>query len=276
MANLKEHDQLRGLMESKTEKLIEWEKITKNAEGREFHAHETAKIDKLREELEILNNQIRPIQERNMSFMQNFDQFWSNGNGNGNGQNWKDPEGNNIRIYSHTEKISDTRMDVDPNLRGVTMGGFLRTMVTGKGTEAEKHALAEGSDSAGGATVPAILVQEWTDRLRDKITVVRAGARTIVLQSAQHNMAKLLTDATATWRDENAAVNVADATFGKVTFAPQSLAVIVKSSRELVADSLNIEEILERSFAQAFAAEIDRVALFGSGTSPERRYLQLY
>ena len=268
---LKEHDQLRGLIETRGEKLTKSKDIIDKAEKekRGLTSAEEQTLDNLAAEIQDLAGKIRPIQERNNTFVRNFDQIMGTGNGLDTAQNWKDQDGNEIRVYNHNEKISGTHLNADPALRGVTLGGFLRTMITGKGTEAEKQALAEGSDSAGGATVPAILVQEWIDRLRDKITIVRAGARTIVLQSAQHNMAKLLTDATATWRDENAAVSVADATFGKVTFTPQSLAVIVKSSRELVQDSLNIEEILERSFAQAFAAEIDRVALLGSGTSPE-------
>ncbi|MBA4783194.1 MAG: phage major capsid protein [Rhizobiales bacterium] len=49
------------------------------------------------------------------------------------------------------------------------------------------------------------------------------------------------------------------------------LAVLVKVSRELLQDSINIETILPNVLAAAMAAELDRVALIGTGTAPQPR-----
>jgi HK97 family phage major capsid protein len=45
------------------------------------------------------------------------------------------------------------------------------------------------------------------------------------------------------------------------------LAVFVKVSRELLQDSPNIDEALERSFSESFAVEFDRVGLLGAGAA---------
>ena len=50
---------------------------------------------------------------------------------------------------------------------------------------------------------------------------------------------------------------------------PRSLAVLVKVSRELIDDSVNIEQALEAALRGSLSVELDRVALRGSGTPPE-------
>ncbi len=67
--------------------------------------------------------------------------------------------------------------------KGLTEGAFLRSMVIGARTPIEKRALAEGSDSAGGYTVPDILAARMIDRLRAKSVVFQAGAQTVPLLS---------------------------------------------------------------------------------------------
>ncbi len=154
--------------------------------------------------------------------------------------------------------------------RGLTAGAFLRSMVLGPRTDVERRALSGASDNTGGYTVPEILSSEIIDNMRAAMVTERAGARVIPIESDQHSFAKILTDPVATWRAENAAVNESeDMTFGSVTFLPRTLACIVKASREVIEDSLNIEQALMNAFAKSMAVEVDRVALVGSGVSPE-------
>jgi HK97 family phage major capsid protein len=56
-----------------------------------------------------------------------------------------------------------------------------------------------------------------------------------------------------------------------VTVIPRSLAFIFKVSRELLMDAPGIEGALRIAIAQAFAKEIDRAGLIGTGTAPEIR-----
>lgn len=152
--------------------------------------------------------------------------------------------------------------------RGLSVGGFMRAMVLGPETDLERRALTEGTDSAGGYTVPTILSAQLIDMMRAKSTVMAAGARTVPLDSKVTYYAKLLTDPVPAWRNEEGAFAESDPTFGRITFTARSLGVIVKVSRELMEDSLNIAEALPNVIAKAMAAEVDRVALLGSGVAP--------
>lgn len=152
-----------------------------------------------------------------------------------------------------------------------SLGNYLRSMVTGPKSDAEKRALSEGTDSAGGYTVPTLLSASLIDRLRAASVVNRAGAITVPLGSDNNVIAKLLSDPVPAWRNENAVVAESDPTFGPVAFVPKSLAVLVKVSRELLEDSLNVGTALPNALTAALALELDRVALLGTGVAPQPR-----
>lgn len=151
----------------------------------------------------------------------------------------------------------------------LSLGRYFRAMTLGARNDAERRALAEGTDSAGGYTVPEILQAEMIDLLRARTVAVRAGARTVNLTTDRTTVAKVLSDPDPGFRAEAGEVNESDPTFGQVVFEPKSLAVLVKVSRELLEDSLNIETELPRIITAAMAAKVDRVVLFGSGSGDE-------
>jgi HK97 family phage major capsid protein len=152
---------------------------------------------------------------------------------------------------------------------GVTTGAFLRALILGARNDAEKRALSEGTPGAGGYTVPDVLSARLIDKLRAASVTIRAGALTVPLTSDTNYVARVLTDPEPAWRSEAGPVGDSGPTFDRITFTPRSLAVLVKVSRELLEDSLNIETALPNIIAEAMAREVDRVALFGSGTPPE-------
>lgn len=162
-----------------------------------------------------------------------------------------------------------SRMGASPDHVG--FGAFVRAMVLGPRNESEHRALSEGTDSAGGFTVPVLTSAEFIDRLRAKATVIRAGARTVVLETDKQKIARLLTDPTSSWKVENALTTDTDPSFDSVTFDCQTLVSLVRISRELIEDSLNIEQALTTAFERVLSGELDRVALFGTGTAPEPR-----
>jgi HK97 family phage major capsid protein len=154
---------------------------------------------------------------------------------------------------------------------GLTTGAYLRAMITGAQTELERRALSEGSDSAGGFTVPTELSAEMIDALRAASVVSRAGARTVPIGSDNLSFAKVATDPVPAWRNEAAAIADSDPTFARVELVPRSLAVLVKVSRELLMDSINLQTELPRILAAAMAVELDRAALEGTGIAPQPR-----
>lgn len=174
---------------------------------------------------------------------------------------WVDQDGKTVRVLDNTERFADTRQ------RGNALGDTVRALITGPRNEAEQRALAEGTNSAGGYTVPTPLASWFIDRLRSQSVAVRAGARTVPMDSKTLSIARLETDPTIGWRAENATIAQGDPTFGVVTLSAKSLAGIVKVSRELLQDSVNVGEILENALAQAMALEMDRAAIWGSGAS---------
>ncbi len=148
---------------------------------------------------------------------------------------------------------------------GLDAGGYLRAALTGAQNEVERRALSVGTNSAGGFTVPTILSAQLIDGLRAASVVQAAGAQFIPMPSANLNVAKVLTDPAAGFRLEEAAIAVADPTFGLVSLVPKSLAVLVKVSRELLADSVNLASELPALIARAMAAKMDEACLIGTG-----------
>ena len=156
-------------------------------------------------------------------------------------------------------------------LRGLGLGQYLRSMIIGGKSDLERRALSEGSDSAGGYTVPDFLSAQLIDLARARSVCIAAGAQTVPLSSDQNRIAKLLTDPIPAWRNEGGAVAESDPTFGPIDLTPRSLAVQTLISAELLEDTLNLAVELPRVMAAAMAVELDRVALIGSGVAPEPR-----
>lgn len=184
---------------------------------------------------------------------------------------WRTADGKAVPVLSRDERMADL-----PEYRDAASGAhigfgeFICGMVgVGKPSESVRNTLSEGTDSAGGFTVPTALMAQLIDKLRAKTVLIRAGAMTVPLDTQKTSIARLASDPVAAWRSENAAVGGSDPTFEKITFTAQSLACLVKVSRELLEDSINLEQALFNAFAQAMALELDRVGMFGSGTPPE-------
>jgi len=185
-----------------------------------------------------------------------FAYAWEGSNRSG----WTDAKGNPIAVLERNEPMA-TRNDL-----GVGFGDYVRALVNGPRNDTEKRALSEGTASEGGYTVPAPVSAEFIDKLRANTAAIRAGARTVPMTSATLSMARLDTDPTVSWRLENALIDASDPVFSQLLLEAKACAGIVKVSRELLSDSVNINEILTNAFVQVMARELDRVALWNDGT----------
>jgi HK97 family phage major capsid protein len=181
----------------------------------------------------------------------------------------RDQENRRVFAYGKGASMRSHYLQQNPDdaYRELRLGAFLRAMVCGPRNDLERRALAGGTDSAGGFTTPAVLFTEYIDALRARLVTARLGARIVQLSSDSNTIARIATDPSPGWRAENAVVAVDDPVFDSVTFLPETLGVIIKASRELMEDSINLERILPEMLARVFAAELDRVALVGSGAS---------
>jgi HK97 family phage major capsid protein len=173
---------------------------------------------------------------------------------------WRNAKGEPVRVLGSRENFA-TRSD-----SGLSVGDIVRARITGPRNDEEKRALSEGTDSAGGFTVPTPLASRFIDLMRSKSVAIRAGAMTVPMDSETLAMARLASDPTVAWRAENAAIAEGDPTFDRVTFTAKTLAGQIKISRELAADSVNVGAMIENALAQASALKLDQAAIWGAGT----------
>jgi HK97 family phage major capsid protein len=99
--------------------------------------------------------------------------------------------------------------------------------------------------------------------------VIAAGAQTVDMNSETLAIARLETDPTFAWRAENSEVTPSDPTFGRVLLEAKSLMGMVRVSRELLEDSVNVSAALENAFTKGMAQEFDRAALYGTGADSQ-------
>jgi len=154
---------------------------------------------------------------------------------------------------------------------GLTLGSYFRSMISGCQNEQEQRALSEGTNNAGGFTVPDILSASMIDKLRAQSVAIRAGCRTIPMSSDNLSIAKVSADPSPAFRNEAAAIAETDPTFTTVAMVPRSLAMMTKVSVELMSDTINLGTELPNIITQAMAKEMDRIIFQGTGSAPEPR-----
>lgn len=182
-------------------------------------------------------------------------------------------------IRSHYETRSRGERESSQGLEDapteVRMGGFLRG-VAGLGNLESRAVLNTGTDADGGYMVPTTLMSGVLAAMVPESSVLKAGAMMLPLD-ADSAGAKSFTIAavdslpTASWRAENGNVQESSPGFRAVTMTMRSLAFYFKVSREWLADAFGTDDVLNTVIAQAFAKELDRAALRGTGTAPEPR-----
>ena len=188
------------------------------------------------------------------------------------GVNFGAPSGGNAWVNAATGapiKVlapSDRLVDRDPRSDDPTVGGLVAALLNGPKTPTIKAALSEGTDSAGGFSIPTTVLPQFIDRLRSRTQFIQAGAKTVVLEDMKTRIMRIASDPVPTWRAENSAVTESDPTFDAVDLVPKSLAVLVKVSVELLQDSVNAAAALEQALIGALSVELDKACLFGTGT----------
>lgn len=150
---------------------------------------------------------------------------------------------------------------------------FLRGVARLKSSPEVMNALSTGTDTAGGFSVPSRLMPGILGAMVPVSSLLQAGAGIVTLEEGAKTFTTAAVDTipTAAWRAEAGSVATSDPAFRAVVATPRSLAFQFKISRELLADGQGITQALYTAIAQAFAKELDRVGLRGTGTAPEPR-----
>lgn len=153
------------------------------------------------------------------------------------------------------------------------LADFFRGVAGGKTTPTIRASLSEGTDTSGGYAVPSWVLAPIIRGLTPASAMLAAGASMVVIDKPGDSFIIPAVDTipTPAWRLEAGNVTIAGPTFRAVTIVPRDLSFIFKVSRELLQDAPGMDLALNQVISQAFAKEIDRAGLIGSGGAPEIR-----
>lgn len=174
---------------------------------------------------------------------------------------FRDAGGKIIPAYKHGQRLSESRPEYQ-------LGDFVRAMVAPhSASDKIRNDLAEGADSAGGHTVPAHVLREFIDLMRSKLVASLAGVRVVPLETLKTKLARLATEPIGAWRAENTEIVAEDPTFDAVEFTVRNFALHIKASNELLADSVNVSEMITNTLAQQAALQLDQAIFYGLDTN---------
>lgn len=188
---------------------------------------------------------------------------------------WVDSRtGRPVPVLRPEQRMSDL---VTPEAYGeqpLSMGNYLRGIVTGKwhGAERELRAMSEGTLGSGGYLLPSPLSSQIIDRVRNQAVMVRAGAKTVAMDTATLSMARVAAsggDVVPAWHTEAAAITPSDMAFEKVIFNAQTLVALTTMSVELFEDASNLDGLVIEAISKVLALELDRACLMGTGVAPQ-------
>lgn len=219
--------------------------------------------DSVTDALVYAGNSIAAVNEA-FERMQDAEKFF--GNRQASAQNVMRNSADFAKHYNTGHSQDAGEYDIADYLRGIAN---LRT------TPSVKNALSVGTDTGGGFAVPGVLMPGILNALVPVSALLSAGAGIVPLEEGAKTFTSAAINAipTAAWRAEAGALATSDPTFRAVVATPRSLSFMFKVSRELLADAVGLTVALNQAIAQAFAKELDRAGLRGSGTAPEPRGL---
>lgn len=179
-----------------------------------------------------------------------------------------------VRVLAPSEKLADVASRSLPEgIRAdeLSLGRAIRAMVLNDWSQAkaERAVMVEGTSGLGGTLVPEPMSASVLDIARNKACIFAAGASTLPMTSSTLKLCRTTQDVTAYWRGEGEAITASDMAFDSMALEAKALACLVTVSVELLEDAGNINNLIENSIANALALELDRVALFGSGSGSE-------
>jgi HK97 family phage major capsid protein len=155
------------------------------------------------------------------------------------------------------------------------LGEYVRGTLTGNYSEraaqfaSEARAQSSAVAAQGGHLIPAPLAAGTLDAAVNASRLREAGAQVLPMDSLTLKQATVETIPTPAWRNESAPMADGAMTLGARTFTARFLAVLVKAPWELMDDAQGFGTVLQKALGDAFALELDRVGLYGSGVAPQ-------
>tara|TARA_Y100000361_G_scaffold32754_1_gene27458 strand:+ start:1849 stop:4236 length:2388 start_codon:yes stop_codon:yes gene_type:complete len=132
-----------------------------------------------------------------------------------------------------------------------------------------KRDLTVGTATAGGNLVETELDSaNFIDLLRNASALDQAGATVLTGLSGNVNIPRQSGAATAYWVAESGSPTESQQTIDQVALTPKTCGAFTDFSRKLmIQSSIDVENMVRGDLAKVLALEIDRVGLYGSGSS---------
>lgn len=132
-----------------------------------------------------------------------------------------------------------------------------------------KRDLTVGTSTAGGNLVATdLLPGSFIELLRNKSIVMQAGAQSLSGLVGNLAIPRMTGASTAYWVAESGAPTESQQAFDQVTMSPKTVGAFTDYSRKLMLQSsMDVEAMVRGDLASVIALEMDRVALYGSGSS---------
>jgi HK97 family phage major capsid protein len=129
------------------------------------------------------------------------------------------------------------------------------------------------NSSTGGQLVATnLLASNFIDLLRNRMSVMRAGAQMLTGLVGNIAMPRQTGAATAYWVAESGAPTESQAALDQVSMSPKTVGAFTDISRKLLLQSsLDVEALVRRDIASSLGLAIDLAALNGSGSSNQPR-----
>lgn len=139
---------------------------------------------------------------------------------------------------------------------------FIRAQIGLGGVQA---AQTLGTGSEGGFMVPGFLSAELFDKARARARTIQAGVRVMPLPTGDVALTTVEDDPSFASHAENASIDETNIVLGSVSLRANTKVALIRASVELMEDSPNFADMVDSVLAAAFAVEMDRLSLYGSG-----------
>lgn len=181
---------------------------------------------------------------------------------------------NGIKLLKPTARLSDVvdhQLPAGIKASDLDFGRWLKGVITGDwtGAELERKTMSTGSDTLGGYLMPSPLSTLFIDLARNQSVCLQAGATTIPMTTGTLDIARLTSDPTGYWKQENAAGTFSDITVGRTVLSAHTLIGLCKASVELIEDAKNSGSVIQNALTAALALELDRACVRGNGIAAE-------
>ena len=135
--------------------------------------------------------------------------------------------------------------------------------------EVLRRDLVVGTPTAGGDLVDDVLLAgSFIDLLRNRLSISQAGCTMLTGLQGNVSVPRQTSASTAYWVGENSAPTESQQAIDQVNLSPKTVGAFVDYSRRLLLQSsIDVEGMVRNDLARVIALEIDRAAVYGTGSS---------